>query len=106
VLQRYLPDWLPDVSPDSPMAASLQDGDAVSVCCSVRRTPRAHEAGVETHAGFRRRGFAPPAVGLWAEAVRAMGLLPLYSTSWKNEASRGVARKLGLAHFGSDLHLT
>ena len=31
----------------------------------------------------------------WARAVRASGLIPLYSTSWNNKASLAVARKLG-----------
>jgi GNAT superfamily N-acetyltransferase len=106
VLRRHLSAWVPDVAPDTPMPAALHDGAAVSVCCSVRRTRRAHEAGVETHRDFRGRGFASAVVGAWAEAVRETGALPLYSTAWTNDGSRGVARRLGLVHFGSDMHVT
>jgi hypothetical protein len=38
--------------------------------------------------------------------VRQSGAVPLYSTSWSNEASRHLATKLELIHFGSDLHIT
>jgi predicted GNAT family acetyltransferase len=87
------------------MFAVVVDGHAVSVCCSVRETAEAFEAGVETVAAHRRRGYAPRAVTAWAREVRAMGRVPLYSTSWQNEASRAVARTLGLIHFGTDLHI-
>ena len=106
VLHPHLDPWVPDVSPDTPMAAVVREGAAVSVCCSVRLTAEAHEAGVETHPAFRRRGFAALAVAEWARAVREIGVLPLYSTSWENEGSRGVARQLGLVQLGSDLHVT
>lgn len=106
ILSPYLADWIPDVSVGVPMTAVLEDGEAVSVCCSVRVTPRAHEAGVETHASFRRRGHAHKVVAGWAAIVSDMHRVPLYSTSWSNEASRAVARKLGLIQFASDLHVT
>lgn len=106
VLEPLLVAWLPDVAACQPMLALLVDGRAAAVCCSVRRTALAHEAGVETAPAHRGRGHAARAVAAWARAVREAGHEPLYSTSWENAASRAVARRLGLSQFGSDLHLT
>jgi hypothetical protein len=106
VLRPFLADWIPDVPRCRPMYALTVDDYAVAVCCSVRATPKAHEAGVETVPRYRGRGYAAQVVAAWARAVREMRRIPLYSTSWQNEASRAVAGKLGLIHFGSDLHLT
>ena len=106
ILRALLPDWMPDVRLNPPLFAIVADGQAVSVCCSVRRTSDAHEAGVETVPAYRGRGYAATVVSAWAHAVRATGVIPLYSTSWENDASRGVARKLGLTRFGSDMHIT
>jgi RimJ/RimL family protein N-acetyltransferase len=106
VLRRYLSPWLEDVAIGQPLVALLRDGHAVSVCCSVRLTDHAYEAGVETHPEFRGQGFAPRVVSAWGRAVRAMGRIPLYSTSWENLASRAVAAKVGLVRYGTDLHIT
>ena len=106
LLDPLLQPWRPDVQFSQPLFAATADGQAVAVCGSVRITPSAHEAGVETAAPYRRRGYAVPVVAAWAQAVRELGVEPLYSTSWQNEASRAVARKLGLIRFGSDLSLT
>lgn len=106
VLDAYLRDWIPDTRIGQPLFAQLVGGHAVSVCCTVRRTSEAHEAGVETVSAFRGRGYAAQAVAAWARAVRESGQVPLYSTSWENHASRVVARKLGLIQFGNDLHIT
>lgn len=106
LLRPYLESWLPDTAGNGPMYALVVDGHAVSVCASVRQTSVADEAGVDTVPAFRGRGFAGQVVGAWAAAVRAESRVPFYSTSWDNEASRAVARKLGLAQFGSDLHIT
>jgi hypothetical protein len=38
----------------------------------------------------------------WARQVRALGLIPLYSTDWSNHASLAVGRKLKLAAFAAD----
>ena len=106
VLSPYLEDWHGDVSACAPMVAVLEGGNAVSVCGSVRVTPQAYEAGVETHPDFRGRGHAARAVSAWASAVREMDRIPLYSTSWENESSRALAKKLGLIQYGVDLHIT
>jgi GNAT superfamily N-acetyltransferase len=106
LLRAYLESWLPDVDRGVPMFAVVIDGHAVAVCASVRQTAEADEAGVDTAPSFRGRGFAGRVVAAWARTIRSDGRIPLYSTSWTNEASRAVARKLGLAHFGSDFHIT
>ena len=106
LLTLHLAPWLPDVRLSQPLFVVTCDGDAVSVCGSVRRTSEAYEAGVETAVAYRGRGFAAPAIAAWAAAVREIGRVPLYSTSWKNTASQAVARKLGLIQFGNDLHIT
>jgi hypothetical protein len=106
LLERFLPEWLPDVAFRQPFFASVVDGHAVSACCSVRIGEIADEAGVETTPNYRRQGHAAQAVAAWAAAVRARDRIPLYSTSWQNAASQAVARKLGLLRFGSDLHIT
>lgn len=105
-LRRYLSEWLPDVPHRRPFFALLDDGHAVATCASVRITPRAHEAGVETAERYRGRGHASRVVAVWAAAVQAAGAEPLYSTSWENRASRGVAERLRLEPIGADLHLT
>lgn len=106
LLRRHFEPWIPDVSTAQPVVAALLDGEAVALCCSVRKSPSAHEAGVETAAPYKRRGFATRAVTAWSAAVRASGATALYSTSWGNAASRALARKLDLRLFGTDLHVT
>lgn len=106
VLAPRFEDWLGDVSDDVPMAAVLEHGSAVSICCSVRLTSDAHEAGVETHEDFRGSGYGAAATAAWARLVREMDRIPFYSTSWDNHASRALAGRLGLMQFGADLHIT
>lgn len=106
LLEPHLVGWRPDISIGAPLFARVVDGKAVAVCGSVRITAVACEAGVETVPEYRGQGHATHAVIAWANAVRAMGVLPLYSTSWQNTASRAVARKLGLVIYGTDLHIT
>jgi GNAT superfamily N-acetyltransferase len=110
LLAACLPDWLPDVPHRRPFMAAICKNEgvrhAVAVCASVRMGPEVHEAGVETHPRYRRRGHALRAVRSWALAVRAAGATPVYSTSWDNEASLAVARRLGLELLGVDYQVT
>lgn len=106
VLRDLLDQWIPDVQTGQPMAALVVGGRAVSVCCSVRRTAQAHEAGVETSPAYRGRGYAPRVVETWADAVRNLGCLPFYSAAMHNAASNSVANTLSLLRFGNDLHVT
>jgi hypothetical protein len=103
LLERHFRGWTAAEIPGcSPILAVMADGYPVSVCFCARKTDTAAEAGVETAAAFRGRGFAPRVTAAWAAAIRASGRIPLYSTSWSNTASLAVARKLGLTQYASD----
>jgi len=106
LVERNFSGWIAEEVPHClPMMAILQDGYAVSVCFCARRSEVAAEAGLETASEFRGRGFGPRVTAAWATAIRALGLRPLYSTSWSNTASLAVARKLGLVESTSDWSL-
>lgn len=102
-LAKHYPGWARDFANSQPCIAVLDGDDAVAVCCSSRLSPDAAEAGADTLPDYRGRGYAASAVAAWAAAIRATGRLPLYSTSWDNVASQGVARTLGLVGYGADL---
>jgi predicted GNAT family acetyltransferase len=97
-LVEELPAW-------QPFVALVEKNRVVSVCRSVRITPEAHEAGVETLPDFRGNGYAKDVVTEWARIVRAAGAIPLYSTAWENNASQAVARKLRLKCYGTDFNI-
>ena len=65
----------------------------------ARRAPPRREWRRGTTGAARTAGPPSPLGG----AVRAEHLLPLYSTSWDNLASQGLARSLGFALYGEDL---
>jgi GNAT superfamily N-acetyltransferase len=106
VLRGGLEAWLEDVPHRRPFVAVIHGARAVSLCASVRISPAAHCAGVETDPEHRRRGHALVAVSAWAHAVQTLGATPFYSTSWENEASRRVAARLGFQFVATDLHIT
>lgn len=90
----------------APVAATVVDQQAVTLCFSSRISARAAAAGIETIAGYRGRGYATTAGLGWAAAVRASGRLPFYDTSWRNYASQAVVRKLGGIHYAAAYSLT
>lgn len=97
-LQRNFSDWtLGELDAGrAPVMAVLDAGAPVSICFCARRSEQAAAAGLETAAAFRGRGFGATVTAAWATAIRATGIVPLYSAAWTNPASLAVARKLGL----------
>jgi hypothetical protein len=106
ILRGGFEELVPELPAWQPFLALVEEGRAVSVCRSVRITPTAHEAGVETLSAFRGRGYAQDVVAGWARVVQSLGALPLYGTSWENTASQAVAKKLHLVPYGADFHVT
>lgn len=101
-LEYHFTGWTAAEIPDaSPIVAVIVDGRAVSVCFCARRAGFAAEAGLETAPAFRGRRLAPRVAVAWALAMRESGRTPLYSTSWSNDASLAVARKLGLIPYAA-----
>lgn len=102
-ISRHFSGWSQQELPTrQPVVGILEDGYAVCLCFCARRSDAAAEAGIETAPRHRGRGLAPRAAAAWAAAVRAEGLLPIYSTQWDNAASLAVARKLGLETVADD----
>lgn len=99
--------WLcEDIELEQPCLGVVRDGRVVSICRSVRIGTQAHEAGVETLAAYRGNGYALQVVAAWAAAVDELGRIPLYSTSWQNQASQAIARKLTMQMYGTTFHIT
>jgi hypothetical protein len=107
-LQRHFRGWMPGeiAGGRSPALAIVDGGHPVSICFCARRSDVAAEAGLDTAEGYRGRGYAPRVTAAWARAIRASGLIPLYSTGWANKASLAVARKLGLVPYASSWGLS
>jgi hypothetical protein len=104
LLERHFRGWVAGEidAGRAPLMAIVENGYPVSVCFSARRSSVAAEAGVETATGFRGRGFGARVTAAWALAIRASGVIPLYSTDWSNKASLALARKLSLVAYAAD----
>jgi GNAT superfamily N-acetyltransferase len=102
LLHNGLEEWLPDASIGHPFFATIEDDRAVAVCTTVIASQGAHEAGVETLAAYRGRGLAADAVAAWAYAVRKLGAVPLYATTFDNISSQRVAQRLSLSPAASE----
>jgi RimJ/RimL family protein N-acetyltransferase len=86
----------------APLAATIVQGAAVSICYCARLTEQVAEAGVDTTETARGQGYAVLAVQAWAAHLQTQGIQPLYSTSWDNAASQRVARKLGAEFYAEN----
>jgi len=106
MLARHYAGWEADFEGSSPLAGVIEDGAVVSVCGCARLLAPAVEAGVDTVEAWRGRGYARHAVTVWAAALRARDVVPLYSTWWGNAASQRVAAALGAVQYGVDFSLT
>ncbi|CAG7599997.1 hypothetical protein PAESOLCIP111_00358 [Paenibacillus solanacearum] len=94
-------EWLAaEIGYVQPCMAVVRQSHVASVCRSVRISPLAHEAGLETLEPYRGNGYAAAVVAEWAKGVRARGCVPLYSTSGDNASSQRVAQKLNLSFYG------
>jgi hypothetical protein len=82
----------------APWVAALAEGRVAAVCETARSAPSSVEAGVWTYPPYRRRGLAAAVTAAWSALVADR--VAFYSTGWDNEASQGVARRLGLRPIG------
>ncbi len=106
LLMAHFPRIASRVPQNAPCVAFVQDGRAVAVCRTVRKSPRGAEAGVSTVESYRGRGFGSGVTRKWASMVRNAGVVPFYSTSWENIASQRLADHVGFVQFGTDLHFS
>lgn len=108
LLQRHFHGWVAGeiAAGRAPVMAICVEDSPVSICFCARRSEQAAEAGLETAAAFRGRGYGPQVTAAWALAVRASGRIPLYSTSWANGASLRIAQKLKLQAYACGWNVT
>ena len=106
VLEPGFANWMEEVDATQPCYAVVVDGQAVSVCRTVRRSGRGIEAGIDTLEGYRRKGYAKRAVAAWCRAARQEGMIGFYSTSWSNAASRALADSVGLRQFAVEFSVS
>ena len=108
LLAHHFPGWVPGEidAGRSPVFAVIENDHVVSICFSARRSDVAAEAGLDTAAAYRGRGYGPRVAAAWALAIRASRRIPLYSTAWTNHASLSVARKLSLTAYASSWALS
>jgi hypothetical protein len=102
LLHNGLEEWLPDSGNRHPFFAAIEGDRAVAVCATIIASQDAYEAGVETLAAYRGRGFAADAVAGWAGAVRALGATPFYGTTFDNISSQRLAQRLSLSLVASE----
>ncbi|GGD10295.1 GNAT family N-acetyltransferase [Aquisalinus flavus] len=80
---------------DGRVACSLEKGRPVSFCYAGAITEALFDIGIDTLAGFRRKGHARRAAALMISDMSARGLAPVWGAVEENIASIRVAEKLG-----------
>lgn len=106
LLRMGFPNLIQHFEKRQPVYAIIQNGIAVSVCCSARKSSRGAEASVETLDSYQGCGYGTSSVIAWANEIRKAALYPLYSTAWDNFSSQTIAKKLNLYKYGVDLHIS
>jgi RimJ/RimL family protein N-acetyltransferase len=81
-------------------AAAIIDDRIVALADNSASNRRYSDIGVFTLEPYRRRGLSSAAVYLVAQAVRARGRTPIWSTGSDNLASQRVAAKVGFQPYG------
>jgi len=79
----------------SPVAATVVDGRPVSFCYAGSETESLWDISIDTLEGYRRRGFAALCVAYMISHMRAVGKEPVWGAYESNDASLGLAAKLG-----------
>ncbi|MCS0670067.1 GNAT family N-acetyltransferase [Cytobacillus firmus] len=106
ILKSQFPYTYEDFEYKQPCFVIIEDNIPVSICCSARQTSKADEASLFTHKDYRGRAYGADVAKAWAAEVQIQGRIALYSTSKDNLASQSVARKLQLAQYGTDIHIS
>jgi hypothetical protein len=89
----------------APVFGVVESGQLLSIAHSSRRTAEACELGVDTAPDARRRGYGLAVTALWAAAVAAEGLVPLYSARADNVASLALAHAAGYRPFARSVSI-
>lgn len=83
-----------------------QSGQVISACVSTRENELCGEAWVQTAPSYRRQGLACKVVNAWAKSLMAMGKIPFYTHRADNDASAGLAKRLGLEPIFEEINIT
>ena len=79
----------------SPIAVGLEGERAVSFCYAAAQTESLWDISINTLEGFRNRGHAARCVTFMVERMESRGLRPVWGAEEWNQASLGLAAKLG-----------
>ena len=77
------------------MAATIVAGEAVSFCYAGSVTEQLWDISIDTLAEHRRRGYAALCVAFMVNHMRKQGKEPVWGALETNDASLGLAAKLG-----------